>query len=91
MFLSNIKLIQVRKTTSLDDYASFASLTRAAQKLRTEASMFVPEPKGRSALKVNSSAQGEGAKMLDEMLQQPQALEHWGRNAQLHVHMEFLF
>ena len=60
-----MKLIDLRKTISLDDYASFAHLTRAVQELRAEARMLVPRLKGRSVLMVNSTAQGGGvAEML---------------------------
>jgi len=60
-----MNLIQLRKTISLDDYASFAHLTRAVQELRAEARMLVPRLKGRSVLMVNSTAQGGGvAEML---------------------------
>jgi trehalose synthase len=38
----------------------------------------------------NASDPDEIALVLDEMLQHPQTLERWGRNAQLRVHKEFL-
>lgn len=60
-----MNLIELRKTISLDDYASFAHLTRAVQELRAEAAMLVPRLKGRAVLMVNSTAQGGGvAEML---------------------------
>jgi trehalose synthase len=60
-----MNLVQLRKTISLDDYASFAHLTRAVQELRAEAAMLVPRLKGRSVLMVNSAAKGGGvAEML---------------------------
>ena len=60
-----MKLIELRKTVSLDDYASFAHLTHAVQELRTEAAMLVPRLKGRGVLMVNSAAHGGGvAEML---------------------------
>jgi trehalose synthase len=60
-----MNLIELRKTVSLDDYASFAHLARAVQELRTEAATLVPRLKGRSVLMVNSTAQGGGvAEML---------------------------
>ncbi|MCU0786246.1 MAG: glycosyltransferase [Verrucomicrobia bacterium] len=55
-----MNLMQLRKTISLDDYASFAHLTRAVQELRAEAKMLVPRLKGRRVLMVNSTAQGGG-------------------------------
>lgn len=58
-------LIQLRKTISLEDYASFAHLARAVQELRAEAKMLVPRLQGRSVLMVNSTAHGGGvAEML---------------------------
>ncbi len=60
-----MELISLRKTISLDDYASIAHLTRAVQELRAEAAMLVPRFKGCSMLMVNSTAQGGGvAEML---------------------------
>jgi trehalose synthase len=60
-----MNLVQLRKTILLDDYASFAHLTRAVQELRAEAKMLAPRLKGRSVLMVNSAAQGGGvAEML---------------------------
>jgi trehalose synthase len=60
-----MQLVELRKTISLDDYASFAHLTRAVQELRAEAAMLVQRLKGRSVLMVNSTAQGGGvAEML---------------------------
>jgi len=61
----NMNLIELRKTISLDDYASFAHLTHAVQELRAEAAMLAPRLKGSSVLMVNSTAQGGGvAEML---------------------------
>ena len=60
-----MELISLRKTTSLDDYAAFAHLTRAVQELRAEAATLAPKLKGRSVLMVNSTANGGGvAEML---------------------------
>ena len=60
-----MELIQLRKTISLDDYASRAQLNRAVQELRAEAATLAPRLKGRSVLMVNSAAQGGGvAEML---------------------------
>ncbi len=60
-----MELIKLKKTITLDDYASFAHLHRAVQELRTEAAMLVPRLKGRAVLMVNSTAQGGGvAEML---------------------------
>ena len=63
-----MELITLRKTVGLDDYASFAHLTRAVQELRAEASMLVPRLKGRSVLMVNSTAQGGGVAEMLPML-----------------------
>ena len=58
-------LVELRKTVSLEDYASFAHLTRAVQELHAEAAMLSPRLKGRSVLMVNSAEQGGGvAEML---------------------------
>jgi trehalose synthase len=60
-----MNLIALRKTISLDDYASFAHLTRAVQELRAEAAMLTPRLRGRSVWMVSSTAQGGGvAEML---------------------------
>lgn len=60
-----MELIQLRKTISLDDYASFAQLAGPVRELRAEAKTLVPRLQGRSVLLVNSAAQGGGvAEML---------------------------
>jgi len=60
-----MKLVELRKTISLEDYASFAHLTRAVQELRAEAAMLAPRLRGRRLFMVNSTAQGGGvAEML---------------------------
>lgn len=64
-----MELIELRKTISLDDYASFGPLTHAVQDLRDEAATLVPRLKGRSVLMVNSSANGGGvAEMLPTLV-----------------------
>ncbi len=52
-----MELVPLRKTVSLDDYASYAHLTRAVQELRAEAAALVPGLPGRSGM-VNSAASG---------------------------------
>lgn len=60
-----MELVELRKTISLDDYASFGPLGRAVQDLRDEAATLVPRLNGRSVLMVNSAAKGGGvAEML---------------------------
>ncbi len=64
-----MELVQLRKTVSLDDYASYAHLTRAVQELRAEAAMLAPRLQDRSVLMVNSAAHGGGvAEMLPMMV-----------------------
>ena len=65
-----MKLVEVKKTLSLDDYASFAHLARAVEDLRAEARTLVPRLQGRRVLMVNSTAQGGGvAEMLPTQVQ----------------------
>jgi len=60
-----MKLIELKKTISLDDYASFAHLAHSVHELRSEAATLVPRLKGRALWMVNSTAQGGGvAEML---------------------------
>jgi trehalose synthase len=61
-------LITLRKTVSLDDYASFAFLVHPVQELRAEAAMLAPRLQGRSVLMVNSAAQGGGVAEMLPML-----------------------
>ncbi|GIX50381.1 MAG: hypothetical protein KatS3mg132_575 [Limisphaera sp.] len=42
-----MKLVEVKRTLSLDDYASFAHLAHAVEDLRAEARMLVPRLQGR--------------------------------------------
>jgi trehalose synthase len=60
-----MELVKLRKTRSLDDYASFAHLARSVQELRAEAATLSPRLKGRTVVMVNSVAHGGGvAEML---------------------------
>lgn len=60
-----MKEIELKKTISLDDYASFAHLAHAVQDLRAEAATLVPRLKGRAVWIVNSTGHGGGvAEML---------------------------
>jgi len=63
-----VDLIELRKTVSLDDYASYAHFTRAVQELRAEAATLVPQLQGRSVFMVNSAAHGGGVAEMLPML-----------------------
>lgn len=63
-----MKIVQLKKTLALSDYASFAHLSRAVDELRAEAAMLAPRLRGRSVLMVNSTAQGGGVAEMLPML-----------------------
>jgi trehalose synthase len=55
-----LKLIHLKQTLTLDDYASVAQLANVVQDLRAQAQSLLPVFKGRSILMVNSTEQGGG-------------------------------
>lgn len=64
-----IRSVEVKSTTTLEDYNGVAHLAGAVQELRAEAATLVPQLQGRSVCMVNSSAQGGGvAEMLPKLV-----------------------
>jgi trehalose synthase len=62
-------IIEVDDDHCLDDYAANAQLASAVQDLRSEASVMVPELKGRAFWMVSSTAQGGGvAEMMPKLV-----------------------
>lgn len=79
--LEFMQIIKLRKTITLDDYAAFASLHRAVEELRSEATILVPRLGGRNVWMLNSAARGGGvAEMLPtvvSLLRELGVKAHW--------------
>src|SRR5437764_6269317 len=64
-----LEIIDVREPPTLDDYASFAHLSSAADEMRSAAAAVVDQLKGRRVWMVNSTSLGGGvAEMMPRLV-----------------------